>query len=117
MEKDQPPPTTADKDSEDEVAEGMLPLASTIIPISKNGGASGMSGRGGDGGHGYSGGSGSGQQVPPPPIVEVKEILPVVPAEDSKPKAPQPSKARMVQDKILNAQPHDPNMVRLPNGS
>ena len=78
MEKDPPLPITENKDSEDEVAEGMLPLASTSIPISKNGGASGMGGGGGDGGHGYSGGSGSGQQAPPPPIVEVKEILPVV---------------------------------------
>ena len=52
MEKDQPPPTTEDKDSEDDVAEGMLPPASTSIPISPNGGASGIGG-GHGGGHGH----------------------------------------------------------------
>jgi hypothetical protein len=70
------------------------------------------------GGYGHGGGSGGGQQEPPPQLVKPKEPLPVVPVDDPKQRAPQQSKARLaMRERIVNAQPHDPNMVRLPDGS
>ena len=60
-----------------------------------------------------SGGKGGSQQEPPPQLVKSKEPLPVVPVDDPKQRAPQQSKARLaMRERIVNAQPHDPNIAR-----
>jgi hypothetical protein len=121
------PPTTEEDDDDDEDIEGVPPVDAGTVANTKVVGAGGaVSPRvvGGGGGSVMVDGGGQGggkqppvKQAPPEPLVEPAKPIPVKITKAPKEYAYEFSKARLVvKERIVEAQPHDPNMVQLPGG-